>query len=140
MALRDWSSAKVRLVMLAAASPLMLIMVVVGYADGPSDEDCGHAEQAMAHWLSVQLDTHRAMTGPAPTTLSTDAADAAAAVRQEATAIEDSGLRQTASTLANQLDQVSKGNHVRGYEGTAEAIQDLKTACPKAGDEPMLIP
>lgn len=126
--------------MLAAAMPVMVTMVVVGYANDPSDADCGHAARAMAHGISVQLDVNQAMTGTAPTTLSTDAANAAAAVRQEATAIEDSELRQTASALASQLDQVSKGNHVRGYEGAIEAILDLKTICPKAGEEPILIP
>ncbi|MEW2483834.1 hypothetical protein AB0876_30045 [Mycobacterium sp. NPDC049093] len=151
MALRDWSSAKVRLVMLAAASPLMLIMVVVGYADDSSDElsaDCQRADQIAHQWVKVVPGVLKGMgVGEVDPNLARDAGEATTAVRDEAASIEDQDLKRKALTFADALHRISQGNprtppngwpdknFVGGFQDGTEALHELKLACPNVGTD-----
>ncbi|MGV0745582.1 hypothetical protein [Mycolicibacterium sp. XJ870] len=149
MSIRDWSSAKVRLVMLAIAAPFMTIWVIVGYAQESSGQnpDCAHADTAARHWAVVIPGIHAGLAGGAETpNLSRDTADAADAIRGEADSITDSTLKTKVLALATALDRVSRGNpssppngfpdkdYMGGMQGATSALHDLKIACPDIGD------
>ncbi|MCG7579602.1 hypothetical protein [Mycolicibacterium sp. OfavD-34-C] len=152
MSFREWSGTKVRLILLAAVVPVMIIWVVISYATESADKptgDCLSAENAVRHWASVLSDVQKSMAGDVDTTLSVDTAQAAAAIRGEADVIGDSALRTTVLELAAQLDRVSRGDpssppngfpdkdYMGGYQGTLAAVHDIKAACPEIGDDPV---
>ncbi|MDY6997897.1 MAG: hypothetical protein SW019_14955 [Actinomycetota bacterium] len=152
MSFREWSGTKIRLIMLAAVLPIMIIWVVISYATESADEptgDCLSAENAVRHWASVLPDVQKGMAGRVDTTLSGETAQAAVAVRDEANVIGDATLRTAVLELAAQLERVSRGDpssppngfpdkdYVGGYQGTVTAVGDIKAACPEIGDDPV---
>ena len=114
-----------------------------------ASSDCAHADLAFRRWDSVYPDISEAMIPKEPvdiTSLSTDVANAASAVRREAAQIEDQDLKAEVTKLASQLDLISEGNpisppngwpdknYMGGYQGAISTIGELKKACPDLGD------
>ena len=113
MAIRDWSKAEFTL--LITLPVFLVISIPLGVwsdrTETPSlSGDCLHVDQAMRHWMRVLPQIHRGLGEMGPTAVASETAAAAAAIRVEAQAIQDPTLRSTAMTLADNLDQVSRGN------------------------------
>ncbi|CQD18525.1 hypothetical protein A5731_24650 [Mycolicibacterium conceptionense] len=151
MGLPDWSGAKIRLVMLAVAMPVMLIMVAVGYATEDSEEpsaDCQRADQIAHQWVNVVPGVLQGMgVGEVDPNLARDAGEAATAVRDEAASIEDHDLKRQALRFADALQRISEGNprmppsgwpdknFVGGFQDGTDALHELKVACPNVGTD-----
>lgn len=135
--LPDWSAAKVRLVMWAAALPFMVGYVIWGYWDERASEtDCTHADQAMRQWALVIAQMNAAPIGlDGVPDLERDASAAADAIRGEATSIEDSELQIQLRTLADDMDKVSRGTASNPPDGLS-ALHEMQVACPDIGDDP----
>ncbi|BBX29949.1 hypothetical protein GCM10009632_48300 [Mycolicibacterium alvei] len=137
--------------MLAVAAPIMLIMVVVGYADESSDElsdDCRRADQIAHQWVKVVPGVLQGMgVGEVDPNLARDAGEAATAVRDEAASIEDRDLKRKALRFADALQRISQGNprtppngwpdnnFVGGFQDGTDALHELKLACPNVGTD-----
>ncbi|MGE2833559.1 hypothetical protein [Mycobacterium sp. SMC-4] len=150
MSWRDWSSARIRLTMLAVVTPIMALWVVIGYVT-ESDEptgDCLAAENGVRRWAAVLPDIHAGMPGDvAAATLSDATAQAAAGIRDDAETIDDLELRNLVTALAEELERVSRGdpssppngwpdkNYMGGYQGSVRVVGEIKRACPEIGDE-----
>lgn len=148
MGLPDWSGAKIRLVMLAVAAPVMLIMVLVGYATEDSDEpsaDCQRVDQVAHHLVMPGVSAGK--DGAGDPNAPREAAAAAVAARDEAASIEDPDLRRKALAFADALQQFGQGNHsappngwpdrnyMGGYQNSISALYELKLACANVGTD-----
>ncbi|MED5816560.1 hypothetical protein VST63_29725 [Mycolicibacterium sp. 050232] len=148
MGLPDWSGAKIRLVMLAVAAPVMLIMVAVGYATEDSDKpsaDCQRVDRVAHHLVIPSGLVGR--DGAGDPNAPRQAAAAATAAREEAAAIEDPDLKRKALAFADALHQFGQGNpsappnrwpdknYMGGYQNSLSALHELKLACPNVGTD-----
>ncbi|MGE2726056.1 hypothetical protein [Mycolicibacterium pulveris] len=150
MAVRNWSKAKITLLI---ALPAFLVigipLVVWAYrteAPGLSG-DCLHVDQAMRQWMRVLPRIQGGLVNADDTALDSDTASAAAAIRGEAEAIQESALRSTVLKLADDLDRVRQGspssppsgfpdrNYVGGMQDSISTGHVLKRACPGAVDD-----
>lgn len=150
MAIRDWSRAKITILI---ALPVFLVVTIPAviwsyHTQTPRlSGDCLHVDQALRHWVRVLPRVQRALTGTGDPALISDTATAAVAIREEAQAIQDSSLRSTAMALADSIDRISLGNpftpphgfpdqnYMAGMQDSISAGHDLKLACPAAGDD-----
>ena len=139
--------------MLAVALPIIAGILVWNYANDPARKplspDCVQVHDAILQWGRVMPDISNALSADARTqpTLARDTADAAAAVRRTAAAVDDPTVRRKVTALADALDKVSRGNpssppnnwpdqnFMGGHQGALAAVHDLAEVCPNINDE-----
>lgn len=148
MRLPDWPKWKIMLVMWGAALPVMIAVVVAGYANRPS-ADCERADTAAHRIVGVIHATSMGMAGHPVPDLPREVTESEAAIRAEAAAIEDDELRTEVLALADAVQRIGRGNvsappHgfpdrdvVGGRQDLTNALQAMRRTCPNVGtDEP----
>lgn len=148
MALKDWSRGKITLAMGAVAAPIAVIMIVTAPSEKAPSADCQRADQIAHQWVNVVPGVLQGMgVGEVDPNLARDAGEAATAVRDEASSIEDWDLKRKALRFADALHRISQGNprtppngwpdknFIGGFQDGTDALHELKLACPNVGTD-----